>query len=115
MISAGMNENQNPFKAMERKYPVEFSYPMDVTYILNLEVPDGYNVEEMPKSVKVTFNTTEGFFEYMIQKYEDHIQFRSRIKLDRTAYSPDEYNVLRDFFAVIVKKQNEQIVFKKKN
>ena len=99
---------------MDRKYPVEMAYPMDETYILNMDVPDGYNVEELPKSIKITFNSTEGFFEYLAQNGEGHIQLRSRIKLDRTAYSPDEYKILRDFFAVIVKKQNEQIVFKKK-
>ena len=29
-------------------------------------------------------------------------------------FTPEDYNGLRDFFAFIVKKQNEQIVMKKK-
>jgi len=34
--------------------------------------------------------------------------------MKKAYFDPDEYNTLRDFFAYIVKKQSEQIVFKKK-
>ena len=63
---------------------------------------------------KVLFNDDEGFFEYLIAKDDEHIQFRSRVKLAKANYKPEDYSVLRDFFAFIVKKQSEQIVFKKK-
>jgi hypothetical protein len=112
MMSEGYKEN--PFKAAERKYPVEMPYAMDETYVFNMEIPNSYSVDEIPKSVKVSFNETEGFFEYIIQKDDNNIQMRSRIKLNKANFQPDDYNTLRDFFAFIVKKQSEQIVFKKK-
>jgi hypothetical protein len=40
---------ENPFKAAQRFYPVEMPYCMDETYILNMEVPVGYKVDELPK------------------------------------------------------------------
>jgi hypothetical protein len=105
---------ENPFRAADRKYPVEMPYGFDETYILNMEIPEGYVVDEMPKSTKVTFNEDEGFFEYLITKDADGIQFRSRVSLKKANYKPEDYATLRDFFAFIVKKQGEQIVFKKK-
>jgi hypothetical protein len=39
---------------------------------------------------------------------------RSRIKLTKANFKPEDYGTLREFFAFIVKKQSEQIVFKKK-
>ena len=105
---------ENPFKAAERKYPVEMSDAMDETYTLNMEIPDGYVVDELPKSAKVLFNENEGFFEYLIVKTDEGIQFRSRIKLNKANFKPEDYSTLRDFFAYVVKKQSEQIVFKKK-
>jgi hypothetical protein len=87
---------------------------MDETYILNMEVPEGYKIEEVPKSTKVLFNTDEGYFEYIVQKDENNIQLRSRVKLLKADFKPDDYAVLRDFFAFVVKKQSEQFVFKKK-
>jgi hypothetical protein len=34
--------------------------------------------------------------------------------LNKANFQPEDYNTLRDFFAYVVKKQSEQIVFKKK-
>lgn len=113
-IPRGEGYKENPFSAAERKYPVEFDAPVDELYVLNMEIPKGYVVDELPKSAKVAFNGTDGFYEYIIQKDESNIQLRSRLTLNRAIYRADEYNVLRDFFAFVVKKQAEQVVFKKK-
>jgi hypothetical protein len=113
MLSEAYKEN--PFKAAERKYPVEMPYSMDEVYILNMEIPEGYVIDELPKSTKVAFNDTEGYFEYLIVKDgNNNIQMRCRIKLNKAVFNPEDYAPLRDFFAFIVKKQSEQIVFKKK-
>jgi hypothetical protein len=105
---------KNALKAEDRRYPVEMPYPIDDLYVLNMEIPDGYQIDEIPKSAKVTFNGEDGMYEYLISADETNIQLRSHIKMKRSGFLPDEYNTLRDFFAFIEKKQNEQIVFKKK-
>ncbi len=38
---------------------------------------------------------------------------RVHLKLDKAFFPVDEYSTLRDFFAYVVKKESEQIVFKK--
>jgi hypothetical protein len=112
MLTGEMKEN--PFKAAVRTYPVEMPNAMDETYSLMMDIPAGYVVDELPKSAKVLYNTDEGFFEYLMIKNDEQIQFRTRIKLKKATYTPEDYASLRDFFAFIVKKQGEQIVFKKK-
>jgi hypothetical protein len=112
MMAEGYKDNF--FKAAERKYPVEMPYTFDEIYILNMEIPKGYVVEEIPKSAKVSFNDGEGFFEYLINKSNEGIQLRSRIVMKRANFSAEEYNSLRDFFGYVVKKHSEQIVLKKK-
>jgi hypothetical protein len=54
------------------------------------------------------------FFEYRISASNNVISFRSRVKLARAFFLPEEYQTLREFFNLIVSKQSEQIVFKKK-
>ena len=103
----------NPFTSMVRHYPVDMPYKIDETFLLNMEIPAGYQVEEMPKSVKVAFNENQGIFEYLIQKGETNIQMRVRVKFNKAFFPTDEYSNLRDFFAFVVKKESEQIVFKK--
>ncbi|SKA03274.1 DUF3858 domain-containing protein [Sediminibacterium ginsengisoli] len=104
---------KNPFSAAERLYPVEMPYLMDELYLLTMDVPKGYKVDELPKSVRVKLNEKDGMFEYIVRVQEDKIQLRSRIKIDVSAFPAEDYETLRDFFGMVVTKQAEQIVFKK--
>ncbi|HVX48731.1 MAG TPA: DUF3858 domain-containing protein [Chitinophagaceae bacterium] len=104
---------ENPFKSAERMYPVEMPYCSDETYILNMDIPQGYKVEELPKSARVKLNEDEGMFEYIIAQGGGKVQLRCRVVLNKATFEPDDYQTLRDFFGYIVKKQAEQIVFKK--
>ncbi len=112
MLTEGFKSN--PFKSDDRKYPVEMPYASDETYLLTMDIPEGYVVDELPKSTKVKFNDEDGYFEYLVVKSETGIQLRSRVIFNKATFLPEEYSSLRDFFAYIVKKQSEQIVFKKK-
>ena len=104
----------NILKAAERHYPVEMPYTRNETYVMSMEVPEGYVIDELPKSAKVSFNENVGFFEYIVVKTETSIQLKSRVVLKKANFAPEDYNSLRDFFSFIVKKYSEQIVFKKK-
>lgn len=105
---------ENFFKATERSYPVEMPYVSDETFVLNLVLPAGYLIEELPKSARVNFGDRDGFFEYLIEGSGETIKLRSRLKISRAVYAPEEYNDLREFFSYVVKKHAESIVLKRK-
>jgi hypothetical protein len=113
MLSEATKEN--PFTAAERRYPVEMPYAFNETYVFNMEIPKGYKVEELPKSVRIKLNDDEGLFEYIIGSSGQNIQLRSKIVINKATFSKDDYQTLRDFFAMVVKKHSEQIVLKKNN
>ncbi len=103
----------NPFHAGTRKYPVEMPYTTNDSYILTMEIPEGYKVEELPKSARISFNATEGMFEYLVQVNNNLINLRSNLQVNKAGFSNEDYQSLRDFYGFIVKKHAEQIVFKK--
>jgi hypothetical protein len=105
---------KNPFIAETRELPVEMPYSREITYTLFMEIPNGYEVEELPKSARLSLEGGDGLFEYLVQKSPQNIQLRYHLKLSKSTFDPDQYSSLRDFFTYIVKKQQEQIVFKKK-
>jgi hypothetical protein len=105
---------ENPFKSHERLYPVEMPYVINEVYTMNMSVPDGFEVAELPKSAIVNFNETEGQFQYFVQVDNNRIQLRLKLVLAKATFSAEDYNALRDFYDMIVKKQAEQIVLKKK-
>lgn len=110
----GDGYRKNPFEAAERKYPVELPYAIDENYVFSMDIPEGYTVDELPKSVRVALNGDQGQFEYLIAHQGDQIQMRARLKMNKAWFSADDYHNLRDFFGYVVKKEAEQIVLKKK-
>ena len=112
MLGEGIKENW--FKAADRLYPVEMPYTLDETYIFSMEIPEGYELEEIPKSARVSMTEGKGIFEYLIAKDDQNIRLRSRLQLKKATFSRDDYQELREFFSYVVKKHQEQIVLKKK-
>lgn len=110
----GEGYRENIFKAAERKYPIELESGFDEIYTLNLEIPNNYAIEEMPKSVRLNYEGNKSLFEYIITTNGKTIYFSMRLKFAVANFASEDYEQLRDYFAQIVKKQNEQIVFKKK-
>lgn len=111
---AGEQTKENPFAAADRKYPVEMPYSFRETIISNVHVPEGYEVDEMPKSTRVKLEGNAGIFEYIIQNQNGLIQLRCVLDIKKANFAPEEYSLLRDFFTYVVNKQGEQIVLKKK-
>ncbi len=104
---------KNPFTAAQRFYPVERPYTEDAVYSLTMEIPKGYVVDELPKSTRLKLNEDEGMFEYIIRKDDSYIQMRVRLVINKANFANEDYETLRNFYSFIVKKEAEQIVFKK--
>ena len=111
----GERFKQNPFKAANRKYPIDLPYKQKQTYTINMEIPRGYIVDEMPKPVTLRLNAkNDALFEYRISESAGAITMTYNLDINRTQFAPEEYNMLREFFANLVSKLEEQIVFKNK-
>jgi hypothetical protein len=103
----------NPFTSVERHFPVEMQYKTDYVYVLSMDIPKGFQVEEIPKSERITLGDHVGVFDYIIQQNPDNIQMQIRMKLNKTSFSTAEYSSLREFYSHVVRKESDQIVFKK--
>lgn len=104
---------ENPFSAPDRVYPVDFGVPFVEIYKLNLTIPEGYKLEELPKSKNIVFGENDGRLIYNIGQMDNRIVLNMRLSIDKILYLPDEYKALQEFFNLIVAKEGEQIVLKK--
>jgi hypothetical protein len=107
--------SNSPIPSPERHYPVEMPYRVDNHYVLHMEIPKGYRIEQLPKSARYSLADSSASFEYLIDADEKGISFRARLRLKKTYYPVSEYGGLRDFFSLIVQKEKEPIIFKKIN
>ncbi|WP_187263169.1 DUF3857 domain-containing protein [Pontibacter beigongshangensis] len=112
MLNKG--EKENPFKLAERMYPVDFGYPYDETFMCKIAIPEGYEVDETPKSIAVSLPNNGGKFTYIVERRDAEIQVMSKINISKPLYFAEEYPYLKEFYNQIVAKHAEQIVLKKK-
>lgn len=106
--------SENPFKLEKRLYPVEFSEPIANTYIFKIQVPEGYEVEELPQSINLTLPDNGGKYMYTSAAQGDVVQIMVRFSLSKLTYLPQEYPTLKKLYELIIAKQEEQVVLKKK-
>lgn len=104
---------ENPFKAEERQYPVDFGSSFEQTYILKLTIPDGYAIDEMPQSKAMALPGGAGRFTYSSTLVGNTVSVINTLLINRSIFTQDEYPSLREFYSQIVSKQAEQIVVKK--
>ncbi len=106
--------SENPFKAEQRKLPVEFSYPLSMTINAVVKIPEGYAVEELPKPQRLVLNEDEASFIYRIQEDgKGSVVVGLRYNLKKILYLQSEYEHLRDFYTHLVNANVSQIVLKK--
>ena len=105
--------HENPFKQETREYPVDFAFPYQDKYAINLKVPDGYTIESLPKPVAITMEENIGSFKYNILVTGNNIQLSITFEINLPNVSADYYKTLKDFYQKMLEKQNEQIVLVK--
>lgn len=106
-------KEENPFKIEDRKYPVDYGYLMDETYILNMEIPDGYEVDDLPEDMRLSMPDNSAAFTYQLTVMGKKIQVMSKFQINKTLFPYTDYQFLKSFYDEVVKKHSEQIVLKK--
>lgn len=105
--------SENPFKQEIREFPVDFVYPNQQKFNINLTIPDGYAVEVLPQPKAVAMPENIGNFKYNITNNGKQIQLLYTQDLNQAVIEPEYYETLKNFFKQIVEKQTEKIVLKK--
>ncbi|MDP5101981.1 MAG: DUF3857 and transglutaminase domain-containing protein [Nonlabens sp.] len=104
---------ENPFKLDERTLPVDLNYPLSSKSIINIKIPKGYVVESLPKSLKSTFNNTQGAYAYLIEQRDDMIHLNISFDISQYVIVPQDYKLFKEFFTAMIDKEAEKIVLKK--
>jgi hypothetical protein len=104
---------ENPFKQEVREYPVDFGYPKQEKYNININIPEGFVVESMPQPINIATGDNVGAFKYIIANTGTSVQIVITKDINTSIVQADFYPVLKDFFQKMTDKQNEKIVLKK--
>jgi hypothetical protein len=104
---------KNPFFQEKRKMPIYFGYPKQEKYNINIEIPEGYAIESIPKAMKIATEDKILLFTINTLAEGNKIQIIITKEINSAILVADYYGDLKEFFQKIIEKQNEKIVLKK--
>lgn len=104
---------ENPFKLKERQYPIDFVFPIQDKYIINIMLPKGYKVETLPKSEAFAFNGNQAKFTYIAKVNGNYLTLNLQLQINQYVIAASDYEIFKSFFAKYVEKQAEQVVLAK--
>lgn len=106
---------QNPFVSDKRFSDINFSFKRVIVMTTVLDLPKGYKVDAVPKSIKVINADETVLFSRELFNDEQSGKIMSRIKMDfkKSFYTPEEYDDIKAFYKTMFDILNEQIVLKK--
>ena len=108
-----LHTEKNPFTQTERKLPVEYPNAEQITLSVNLTIPEGYAVDELPEALQIKTEDGQGMCRYNIAVQGNKLTINYIFNSSKLLYLPTEYAGLHHFWKVIAEKNNETVVLKK--
>ena len=103
-----------PFLTEERISTIEFGYNQSIMLTGNINFPETFVPEEMPKNIKMMIPDSSIILQRICQVDGNNISYRITLQINRPLYFADEYPDFKAFYTAMFEALNEQIVFKKK-
>ncbi len=103
----------SPFKTEKRGYPIDFDYPFSVVKIVNMQLPEGYSVDQLPEPINIAFDDGMGSFYYNIRSTGKSLSLNVRFVINKAIIPVTAYEGLKKIYDQRVAKENEKIVLTK--
>jgi len=108
-----MTMTDNPFTTSDRTYPIDFGYAKKDRYIINITIPEGYQVETLPESSAFAFGNDIGSFAYRVNQKQNVLQMSVDFSIKEPVIPAADYQNLKKFFQLLIDKENEKVVLSK--
>ncbi|WP_396637018.1 DUF3857 domain-containing protein [Maribacter sp. R77961] len=106
-------EKENPFKLEKRDYPIDFVFPWQERFMINIKIPEGYEITSVPENLRLALPNQAGGFIYNVIKTDSGIQLMVDVKINQAIIPPHEYYSIKELYKNIIEKETEKVVLSK--
>lgn len=103
----------NPFTKSERVLPIEFPYPYSHNENIDITIPEGYEIEEVPQSMMMVTEDKTLSCKYVIQRTSNRLTLNYTFQINQSILQANQYKQLQTIWNTIVEKSRNLIVLKK--
>lgn len=104
---------KNSFTSENRTHPIDYVYPWADKYIVNITIPQGYEVESLPEDLAINLSEDIGSYRFAITEANGKISLSLQNSINTAVIGASYYKDLQTYFKMIVDKESEKIVLKK--
>ncbi|MBQ4818457.1 DUF3857 domain-containing protein [Aquimarina sp. MMG016] len=108
-----LSHKENIFKSDDRKYPVDFGHGFSNMYMVNIKIPEGYEIIELPESGGFKLPDDMGSFSFNSKLVNGMIQISVTETINSPIILPSYYPVIKEYYNQIIQKESDQVVLKK--
>ena len=106
--------SENPFAAPDRKYPIDFGFPINNNYLVSIDLGDQYEIISLPENKLLRLPENDGSLSVVYSVSGNKVNIRLALKLNRTHFPAEAYKSLQEFFITLMQIQNESPIKLKK-
>ncbi len=101
---------ENPFKSVQREFPVFYNKPWAQVNTINISLPENYTVETIPEYAEFALPDDIGIFQSKIDQKGQVVTITTSFVINESVIAPANYQSLKEFYKLIIEKQAEKIV-----
>ncbi|MDP5231894.1 MAG: DUF3857 domain-containing protein [Cellulophaga sp.] len=106
-------EKENPFKLEKRTYPIDFGYAWEERLMVNLTIPEGYEITTIPAPIAINLPNNMGSFKYNITNTDNEIKIMVILGVNSSIIPIQDYDYVKEFYKLLVEKETEKVVLSK--
>ena len=104
----------NPFTSESRSFPVDFAYARRYSFSMKLDIPEGYEVESIPKPVAIGLPENAASLRFNATQTPSSITVTFTLNLAESYYAAPYYEGLKKIFQKAAEVQKNTLLVLKK-
>jgi hypothetical protein len=105
---------KNPFILEQRNYPIDFGFARIYSYQAKIVLPEGYEVQELPKKREVILEGNKGMLNFFYLIDGNRLSVSFDLSLPNSYYDPASYDALKALFGEVTEVQNNSLIVLKR-
>lgn len=107
-------EEDSPFKEETRDYPIDFVYPFSNKFMVNIKIPDGYEIDHLPESSASSLSDDKiSIYKYLIKQNGNFIQLNVSFDYKKSLVPSKDYKAFKSYYNSYITKLSDKIILKK--
>jgi hypothetical protein len=105
--------DENPFKANERLFPVDFATPHQYVMIVNMEYDPSFEIVNAIDKVGLALPNGGGNYLFEMQNTNNKLTISTSLLIAKSIFPSTEYFHLKELFSSMIQIQNNELIIKR--